>query len=61
MEKNMNQQSVIAFNPDNSLSEVPDARYVSRVSGAAFPGVAISIRIPLTDDSVRESKVEYED
>lgn len=43
---------VIAFNKDNNLLERPDGDCVRPVRGEGFPGVMISITVPLAHESV---------
>lgn len=46
------EQLIIAFNEANSLKYAPDPNYVRQLSGNAFfPGVCISIKIPLKEES----------
>ena len=45
------EQFVIAFNNEDSLKSPPDSRYVKRMGeGIYFPGVAISIKVPLKEE-----------
>lgn len=45
------EQLIIAFNKQNSLKFAPDSAYVKKMSGDVyFPGVAISIRVPLKEE-----------
>jgi hypothetical protein len=46
------EQLIIAFNATNSLKSPPDPNYVRQLSGNAyFPGVCISIKIPLKEEN----------
>lgn len=47
--KDMDSQSIIAFNKQNDLKYAPDAKYIREMKNANFPGVAISIRFPLQE------------
>ena len=47
------EQLIIAFNSQNSLKSPPDSKYVRKMGGGScFPGVAISIRVPLKEEGV---------
>lgn len=45
---------VIAFNENNTLSEPPDPLSVYRLQGEGFPGVAVSIMVPLAQTAVED-------
>lgn len=45
------EQFIIAFNDQKSLKSPPDPRYVRTLEKTFFPGVAISIRFPLKEES----------
>lgn len=45
---------VIAFNKNNDLRERPDKKYVRPLGSSKFPGTIISIRFPLSSDSLTE-------
>ena len=52
-------RKVIAFNKNNSLSELPDHKYVKNLGEYSFPGTIISIRFPMKSqniESVQEEK-----
>ncbi|AWH48096.1 hypothetical protein C1925_02420 [Stenotrophomonas sp. SAU14A_NAIMI4_5] len=41
-------REIIAFNKENSTSELPDGELVRTMVGASFPGTLISINFPLS-------------
>lgn len=48
-------RSVIAFNPNNSLSVLPDSKVVKTMPGVYFPGTIITIEFPLSESmQIRE-------
>lgn len=48
---------VIAFNKNNDLLERPDKNYVRPLGDMKFPGTIISIRFPLSSDSLTEEVI----
>jgi hypothetical protein len=54
MKKDEEGRSVIAFNSSNSLDELPDRKYVKALRDAVFPGVMISVAIPLAGTSLQQ-------
>lgn len=56
-------RKVIAFNKSNDLKQKPDPKCVQRIKNQFFPGVMISVRVPLGGDVIQSSvapEVVYE-
>lgn len=56
MQKDQTGRAVLAFNAQNSLSELPNSKYVTRLAQESFPGALISVTLPLLGSSIQSAK-----